>query len=607
MQLAICKLFYGLLTLLIACGSSIVADAWQDKNRIEYWRANYQELKPADDPRVARARTIFQRLTQVSGRRPGVKPKLFMIKNDPEYLTLPIALPQGWIVLSQRVLEMCYQEPTRGDDRLAFILAHELSHHLSGDLWHLRFFQAVEAASDQQIVEPALLIQLQRGATMTEHVLARELQADERGIIYAAMAGFDPHAIVTADNSVNFFADWVRALDPDRIKGSSLDQLRPTPQERAAALKTHLRQVVNQTAAFEAGLWWYYAGDYPQAIEAFDHFRGLFPGREVLHNLAASHHRLALQLHQAWKPDKPAVPFRMSMTIDPETRASEMYLDNRSQASRGEVASADAARLFREHLDDAIRLYREVLQLDESYVSSARNPGSALIVRAVHSTGANRQADLAETVMTLSRALRYQPSDVAILTNLGVAFFYEGQRDRAKMSLNQARTLAPAYAAPVYNLGHIARIEQREAEVQRYRRQYQRLSNSHSQLQSAPHNAFTEHVEELVIGAIIPSHWPGRQLRTFRLSGTTYTLATYALGIMTLTQDGEVLMAMAHQGYHRSSARGIRLGSQARDVIASYGAPSRRLSTVYGQSWSYDSPAIAFQLKDDRVVSWLIY
>ncbi|MDH3603381.1 MAG: hypothetical protein OEU26_27530, partial [Candidatus Tectomicrobia bacterium] len=561
MQRTICNLFYGLLTLLIASGSSVEADARQDKNRIEYWRANYQELKPADDPRVVRARTIFQRLTQVAGRRPDVQPKLFMIKNDPWHLTLPIALPQGWIVLSQGVLEMCYQEPTRGDDRLAFILAHELSHQLNGDLWHLRFFQAVEAAPNQQPVASPVDTEVRRAASRTEHVLTRELQADERGIIYAAMAGFDPHAIVTADDRVNFFADWVRALHPDRIGGLSPEQLHPTPQERAEALKTHLHQVVNQTAAFQAGLWWYYAGDYPQAIQAFDHFRGLFPGREVIHNLAASHHRLALQLHQAWKPDKPTVPFQISMAIAPETRASEMYLDNRTRASRGKVASADAAILFREHLDHAIRLYREVLQLDASYASSARNLGSALIVRAVHSTGVDRQADLAETVMTLSRALRYQPTDVAILTNLGVALFYEGQFDRAKTSLHQAWTLAPAYAAPVYNLGHIAQMEQREAETQRYRRQYQRLGNSHAKSQPATRNAFTEHVQELVIGAIIPSQRQKRQPRTFRLSGNTYTLATYAPGVMTLTQDGEVLMAMAHQGYHRSSARGIRRGS----------------------------------------------
>ena len=66
-------------------------------------------------------------------------------------------------------------------------------------------------------------------------------------------------------------------------------------------------------------------------------------------------------------------------------------------------------------------------------------------------------------------------------------------------------------------------------------------------------------------------------------------------------------MAMAHTGYKIKSAGGIRLGNHGRDVIALYGFPSRRLSITYGQSWSYDPEGIAFQLKDDRVISWLIY
>jgi hypothetical protein len=125
--------------------------------------------------------------------------------------------------------------------------------------------------------------------------LAREVQADQQGIIYATMAGFTPQAIVSADRGINFFADWVRALDPRRLLGVAAEHVRPTPQERAEALRTTLRQIADQTAAFQAGLWFYYAGDYPQAIQAFDTFRAVFAGREVHQNLAASHHQLALQ------------------------------------------------------------------------------------------------------------------------------------------------------------------------------------------------------------------------------------------------------------------------------------------------------------------------
>lgn len=595
------KLFYfALLTILVASGSRIAAGAQPDMNRIAYWHKNFQELKPGEDPRVRRAQEIFKRLIRVAGRRPDIHPRLFIIKTGPRELSLPIALSQGWIVLSKQVLDICYREPAKGDDRLAFILGHELSHQLRGHVWHLRFFQG--GTNDR--VARDVLNDIQREFSNTEHVLARELQADESGIIYAMMAGFDPHAIITEDDRVNFFLEWVRALNP----GFPPEQLHPTLRQRAAELKAHLRRVVDQTAIFQAGLWWYYAGDYPQAIEAFTHFRNLFPGREVIHNLATSHHRLALQIYRAWKPGQVPVPFQMSMSIDPETRASKIYHMNRTARFRSLEESMDKETLFRQHLNHAIEFYDEALQLDPAYVASARNLGNALVVRGIQGTGADRQADLSEAAMRLSRALKHQSKDATLLTTLGVAFYYEGLIDRAKLYLNQARSLAPSYAAPVCNLGHIAQREDRHTEAQDHQRQCQQLSNPHAIPQPETHPSSPEHIQELIIGDDFPSHWQTRKRNTFELSGNAhYRLETYAPGFTTLTRSGQVVMAMAHQGYRGQSVRGIRLGSPGQQVLASYGQPSRRLSILDGQTWGYDPQGIAFQLKDNRVVSWLIY
>jgi hypothetical protein len=176
---------------------------------VDYWRAKYQELTPAEDVRAARAQTIFQRLVQVAGKRSGIIPQLFIAARDPWDIALPIALPDGSIILSRGVLDICYREPAWGDDRLAFVLAHELAHQLNDDFWHMRFFQAFEAATppgwSPSQSSPTVLADMRRTTSDTEAILARELRADERGILYAVVAGFNPHAIVTADRSVNFF------------------------------------------------------------------------------------------------------------------------------------------------------------------------------------------------------------------------------------------------------------------------------------------------------------------------------------------------------------------------------------------------------------------
>ena len=48
-------------------------------------------------------------------------------------------------------------------------------------------------------------IQRKKAAQQTDKVLAKEIEADEHGIIYAAMAGFNTSAIITEDQKVNFF------------------------------------------------------------------------------------------------------------------------------------------------------------------------------------------------------------------------------------------------------------------------------------------------------------------------------------------------------------------------------------------------------------------
>ena len=57
---------------------------------------------------------------QVAVPRPGKAPRLFIAARDPWDIPLPIALPDGGIILSKGVLEICYRDPAQGDDRLAF-------------------------------------------------------------------------------------------------------------------------------------------------------------------------------------------------------------------------------------------------------------------------------------------------------------------------------------------------------------------------------------------------------------------------------------------------------------------------------------------------------
>ena len=586
------------LILLVLVGLG-VAIADQHATQIAYWRERFPELKPADDARAATAHAIFERLVQVAGKRPGVVPRLFITARDPWEMTLPIAIRDGWIILSAGVLNICYQEPTRGKDRLAFVLAHELAHQLKDDLWHMRFFDAYQAAQTQTAVAPAFLDELRRSTQAIEHVLAREVQADEQGIIYMAMAGFHPNAIVLADQGVNFFVDWVRALDPRRLTGVAVDSVRPTPQERADALRAALRRIADQTAAFQAGLWFYYAGDYPQAMQAFDHFRTVYAGREVYHNLATSYHQLALQAYRAWPSEAQTFPFHLSLTIEPLTRASQIYLERTRRANR--ITS------LHQPLEAAIRWYREALAQEAAYTPAALNLGAALILRGAQTPQSGFQPDFSEAVAILSRALERAPQSPELLNNLGVALFYEERLERAQAALSHARTLAPTYAAPVFNLGAMAHIAHHQDEAQRYQQVY-------AQLVASPGAAMpirreeVETVDQVIPGAPeenVAARWGKPTRRTVRVEGKTWSVAAYPAGVMTLAQQGEILMLLVQEGYQGATARGIMLGSSGRDVRARYGPPTRHHELAPGHNWAYDDQRIAFQLRDGKVVSWL--
>jgi hypothetical protein len=278
----------------------------------------------------------------------------------------------------------------------------------------------------------------------------------------------------------------------------------------------------------------------------------------------------------------------------------------------GASAPVPPAVQFRQHLDEAITRYREALTQDAAYTPATINLGSALLVRGIHTETPGLNADFAEAITTLLRALERRPPPPeasALLNTLGVALWYANQPDQAKEQLARAQALDPTAPAPLFNLGHMAHTEHRDTDAQRYWMAYQQLVGPPA---LAP-PAISQHLEQVSgvgIGQLEdrrPAQWGPPAKSTLQVEKKTFTVATYPTGVMTLSQAGEILMLLVREGYRGTSAQGITMGSTARAVLAAYGPPSRRLETTHGHTWSYDAHRIAFQLRDGTVVSWLVY
>jgi tetratricopeptide (TPR) repeat protein len=361
---------------------------------------------------------------------------------------------------------------------------------------------------------------------------------------------------------------------------------------------------------FDWGLRFYQIGDYPKAMRAFENFLQFFPSREVYHNLASSHHQLALQYYRLWKPHTQAASFKLSLAVDPVTRASRITL-------RGSDRQHEKpAELFREHMDKAIEFYQTAISLDPSYVLSYNNLGCALIMK----------EDWYKAIAIFQDALKIAPNSPEVLNDLGVTFFVADIPQQAKIYLTKARELASHYDAPLFNLGKIAYDEQRTAEAHRYWQAYLHLDPASPWADlirqqvvlpsSKPRvSTSTQQTAERVMGLAVaafedevPIDW-GQPIviRNVLLEEAPLKVAQYSQGVMTLSQDGEILMIVALQKYRGASAKGITIGSAKQEVLAQYQTPSRTLAMTQGESWVYEAQGISFQLRAGKVVSWLLF
>ena len=585
--------------LLLSTSSDAPAAAPNPRERVDYWRSNYTVV--TSDARVARAQKIFDRIVRAAGQRPGVEPRLLVIAENPANVSLPIAIPDGWIILSLRTLDFCYRMPAYGDDRLAFVLAHEVTHQMEDDFWHMKFFQAIEALGARGN-ERQVFTEVQDMARLTDKTLARELRADELGMTYAMMAGFNPEAILGGAGT-DFFKEWVTTLDPARLRAAPAARTHPEPAHRVAAVKARLHQVSEQAELFQLGLLFYQATDFRNAALAFEEFRRYFPGREAQHNLGAAYHQLALQ---QWRPtsgrNEPF--FKLSVAIDPLTRA---YRNVRN-------ASGNMTESFQRNIAFAIENYRRAIALDARYLPAYRNLASAYIAR-----GEPYQA-----IAILQEALKFAPNDAAVLNNLGVAFFYAGNVREAADYLNRAHQADPNYDAPLFNLGSVA---QREGDTAEAKRHWLRYLDHHpdgdwatvlrtryqlSAVPKKPSPAPGQEPETLLgveIGAYekeLPETWGTPTARALQLNAPL-RVARYANGIATIAQDGEIRWMSAAPTYPGTSRRGVRVGSARADVEARYGVPTYTLATTLGESLVYPAYGITFNVQEQRVVSWLLY
>jgi tetratricopeptide (TPR) repeat protein len=603
---SIARLIAVLLTTILTSGvlhASLVPDP---KERVEYWRLNYTELSPANDKRVVQAQAIFERILNAAGSRLGVHPRLLIIKEDPLNITLPVSIPDGWVILSRSVLDLCYKNSTSAEDKLAFVLAHEIAHLLDDDFWHINFFNAIDISRSRGVSDESVLNQIKGIIGEADKVAAKELRADEKGVLFASMAGFDVSAVIGKDSEDNFFKQWESLLNVNRVAPKALDdKTHPTSDQRTAGVLARLQQVSDQAELFRLGLLFYDSGNFERAIAAFEEFLRHYPGREVHHNLAVSHHQLALTYLTTSTDKYSEIPFKMSLTIDPITRAG-------GSVFRG---PKENRRLFEQHITTAIEYYEAAIKQDPGYLLAYKNLASAYV--------SNNQPFKA--IALLKDALKHTPNDAVLLNVMGVAFYNAENIEKAVDYLTQAHKQDPDYADPLFNLGKVEYSRDHKSLAKNYWRQYMQLdadSNWVKLLQAKyqlggpqnKHHGLVIEKNEMLAGIQVgnytdevPKDWGQPSKIQFPLQNTRNATLRFKNGITTVTEGEEIRVLLAESSYSGKTKYGVKIGDAQKAVIKAYGMPTMDLTTTQGASLVYVNEGITFQMRNGKVVAWVIY
>jgi tetratricopeptide (TPR) repeat protein len=599
-------IIFSLIIMLSLSSIPFVDASGGPKDRIDFWQNNYEELSPDSYPLAEEAHQIFEKVLQAAGSKPGVIPRLYLLKRDPGGVPLALSIPDGSIIISRGVLDICYYEKQWGDDRLAFIFGHELAHQLKDDFWHIRFFDALGCLQDTDSGHAEVWSEIKDIAELTDKVLSKELQADEYGIVYSLMAGFNPEAIISQQSDGGFFEFWVKMVAPEQLEGSFRDLTHPSPMQRAETVKARLTQVVEKTDLFRVGLYFYQAEMYEEAILAFKEFLRFFPSREVYHNLATCHHQAAIEYFNMFAADEEDIPLKLSLTIDPVTEAEKITLRN-----TGDNPEAT----FNYHINQAIDFYEQAILLDPLYKYSYNNLGCAYLLN-----GDNYKA-----VGILQDAYKIDSGYVDCISNLGAAFYSVNDIQKARKFMNLALEINPEYSTAIYNLGKIEYDSGDTVLAKSLWKDYLESDQSNSwsrfitetfgslgdETPSIQERSGRENLFGLEAGYYeedIPKDWgtPVKS-RAVSLGEEEYSLREYSNKITVVLKGDEVYLLVAKDGYTGESAQGIGIKSTRDEILASYGAPSKIQSMSQNECWIYNKARLTLIMQDDEVVSWIIY
>ncbi len=432
-------------------------------DEVEYYRTNYGELSPEENPLSAQAHKIFGNVRRAADKTRKRLPRLVVTNRTIRPWAL--ALPSGDVILSREAISVCHKKTKDPEACIAFVLGHELAHLAHDDFLHREIHNFVGRRHRHEIEQPIARDDSKSSRKVVQINLdfsrEKEIAADDAGFVYASLAGYRVSNLLVRDEETNFFDIWVGQTN-DREESSSV-----RPDERSATLARRLSHIQGKLDFFNFGVRLSHFDSCEDAVYFFREFLKVFAGREVLNNLGFCYLQLARREMQPEQSYFYWLPLQLDGQIQgfEGARATSSFLKNLTQG---------ASRINRGKLNVAVEYLTRAAEIDPEYLPPRINLavaylylGKPHLARSVL-VDAKQIAPESTYIHNLEALILYEQSDVEVDLWPTAA---------AKLEALAERPDAPLSA--VYNLARLMESRRRLAQAGHY---WNRLTKHFDQL-----------------------------------------------------------------------------------------------------------------------------
>ncbi|MCG8316074.1 MAG: tetratricopeptide repeat protein [Pseudomonadales bacterium] len=442
MKIRVCSIIWlFIVTLCIGLPGVATANVNNPRNQVGFYIETYGRIAPESNQRAALAHDIFARVRHVADSNQRHMANLEIVDSPAD--PWAISLPDGYIILSKGAIDLCFEIPAIKETCLAFILGHELAHIANDDFWHQEVSRFLSTSSNAPVAVKTLQKRQQQAS--------KELAADDKGFIYAAMAGYPVNELLkVGQQNKDFFHFWSQQTSASIISSNA------TLKVRADLLRKRLNAIESKLDFFSMGVRLAHFDYCDDAIHFFKEFQQTYPGREVLNNLGFCH----LQVARQKMPPNRAYFYWMPLQLEGETRASS--LTQRGTDQRLKLRDMDIG-VAKVDLEKAINYLQQAITIDPYYLPARLNLAVAYLY--------NSQPHQARATLDEARALAPENLDIQGLEAITIYEQSDSLIDLLPNALARLEELANKQKVPsniVFNLLRLQTLNESAAKVKTY-------------------------------------------------------------------------------------------------------------------------------------------